>query len=90
MLSQVVGLAYDVTAVALQVEKAPLVALELLERGRGVLAASLEEIRTDILDLRRRHSELADRFVRLRDELEPPITQSTTFANQNRESSLQA
>jgi len=89
-LSQVVGLACDATAAALHVGEAPLVALNLLEQGRGVLAASLEEMRVDILNLQRKHSELADQFVRLRDELELPVTRNTSFMDENRKSSLHA
>jgi len=51
LLRQVVGLASDAAAVALRADKGPLAALELLEQGRGVLWASVEEIRADILSL---------------------------------------
>ena len=73
MLSLIVGLACDAAAIALNAEKDPLVALELLELGRGVLAASLEEMRTDILDLKERHPLLAENFLNLRDELSEPV-----------------
>ncbi len=69
-LSQVVGLASDAAAVALQAGKTPLAALCLLEQGRGVLGASLEELRADMLRLREMDPELAEHFVRVRDELE--------------------
>jgi tetratricopeptide (TPR) repeat protein len=59
MLSQVVGLAYDATAAAFHAGKTPQFALSLLEQGHGVLAASLEEVRTDVLDLQERQPELA-------------------------------
>lgn len=74
ILSQVAGLACDAASAALNVGKVPSLILNLLEQGRGVLAASLEQMRTDLLDLEAQHPELADEFVRLRDELEPPIT----------------
>ena len=91
MLSRVAGLTCDAAAAAaLQIEKAPSAALKLLEQGRGVLAASLEEMRTDILDLQGRHPELADKFVRLRDELERPITRNISFIDKDRMSPLQA
>ena len=76
MLSQVAGLACDAASAALNVGKVPSLILNLLEQGRGVLAASLEQMRPDLLDLEAQHPELADKFVRLRDELEPPITQN--------------
>ena len=69
LLRQVVGVASDAAAVALQAEKGALVALNFLEQGRGVLAASLDELRTDILGLRKIYPELADQFVHLRNEL---------------------
>ena len=74
-LSQVVGLASDAAAAALQAGQTPLTALRLLEQGRGVLGASLEEVRTDILNLRDRDPKLAEQFVRVRDELETGTTQ---------------
>lgn len=72
VLSQVVGLASNAAAAALRAGKGPIVALELVEKGRGVLAASLDQLRTDLHELRREHSGLADRFNHLRDELERP------------------
>ncbi len=69
-LSQVVGLASDAAAVALQAGKTPLAALCLLEQGRGVLGASLEELRADMRSLRDMDLELAEQFVRVREELE--------------------
>lgn len=76
VLSQVVGLASDAAAVALQARQTAAIALSLLEQGRGVLGTSIEEIRTDILDLRDKDSKLADQFLRLRDELETAATQN--------------
>ncbi|KAH7230721.1 CHAT domain-containing protein [Fusarium solani] len=67
-LGEIAGLACDAAAVAIQTED-PLTALDLLEQGQGLLGASLEEIRTDVLDLREAHPELAEDFERLRDEL---------------------
>ena len=72
-LSQIVGLACDASAAAFNAGKIPLIALNLLEQGRGVLGASLDDMWTDILDLRTRHPNLAERFISLRDELQPPI-----------------
>jgi tetratricopeptide (TPR) repeat protein len=86
MLAQVVGLASDAAAAALHSEKGPLVALNFLEQGRGVLAASLEEMRTDVRDLQERYPNLAARFVRLRDELDLPTTHSTSSMDSNQNS----
>lgn len=78
MLGQVVGLASDAAAVALNAGKDPLSALNLLELGRGVLGTSLEEMRTDVLDLRRRYPTLAERFVNIRDELDFPVARTVS------------
>ncbi|MCJ1448702.1 MAG: hypothetical protein MMC23_009219 [Stictis urceolatum] len=85
MLSEAVNLACDATAVALHVGKVPLFALSLLEKGRGLLADSLEEVRMDILDLRENHSDLADQFVRLRGELEQSVTRDTSLMSETRQ-----
>lgn len=77
LLRQVVGLASDAAAVALRADKGPLAALDLLEQGRGVLWASVEEIRADILPLQERNPELARAFIRLREELETPPSVDT-------------
>ncbi|KAL9121378.1 MAG: hypothetical protein Q9187_002062 [Circinaria calcarea] len=90
MLGQVVGFASDAAAVALYAEKGPLVALEFLEQGRGVLAASLEEMRTDVLDLQERYPKLAEQFVRLRDKLELPFSRNISSTEQSRGTSGQA
>ncbi|RYP61175.1 hypothetical protein DL771_010212 [Monosporascus sp. 5C6A] len=79
VLSQVVGLASNAAAAALRAGKGPLVALDLLEQGRGVLATSLEQLRTDLQDLRGKHGELAERFSRVRDELEQPVPHTPPF-----------
>jgi len=89
VLRQVVGLASNAAAVALEAKKGALVALTYLEQGRGVLATSLEEMRTDILDLWERYPELADRFVHLRDELDRSAMRDTSFLDQERVSSWQ-
>jgi tetratricopeptide (TPR) repeat protein len=90
VLRQVVGLASNAAAVALQAEKGALVALNFLEQGRGVLATSLEAMRTDILGLRERYPELADQFLRLRNELELSVTRNTSFLDEDHVSSWQA
>ena len=86
-LSQVVGLASDAAAAALHVGKRPLIALDFLEQGRGVLATSLEEMRTDILELREKQPKLAEQFSRLQDELGLPVMRKMSFIDNNRDSS---
>ncbi|KAH6887034.1 CHAT domain-containing protein [Thelonectria olida] len=73
-LSQVFGLASRGATAALRSGKGPLAALEFLEQGRGLLAASLEDMRTDILDLQAQHPRLAEQFTNLRNELDSPVT----------------
>lgn len=67
-LGEIAGLASDAAAVAIQCQDVG-AALDLLEQAQGLLGASLEEIRTDVLDLREEHPELAQNFEQLRDEL---------------------
>ncbi|KAH7159520.1 CHAT domain-containing protein [Dactylonectria estremocensis] len=81
LLGHVFFLASDTAAVALRLQKEPLVALQILEQGRGVLAASLEEMRTDVLDLQRSYPELARQFDNLRSELTQPVMRSTTLSD---------
>jgi hypothetical protein len=47
-------------------------ALRLLEGGRAVLLSQALDSRSDLTDLRREHPELAQRFIELRDMLDPP------------------
>ncbi|EXL64729.1 hypothetical protein FOPG_19016 [Fusarium oxysporum f. sp. conglutinans race 2 54008] len=101
LLSQAVGLASDAAAVALHIGKGPMPALELLETGRGVLASSLLDMRTDLSTLQQKFPELAQSFVSLRDQLDTPpsrgdlgTTQNSTMsarleADQRREASKQ-
>ncbi|KAJ0335479.1 hypothetical protein KNSL1_013585 [Colletotrichum chrysophilum] len=69
-----VGLASDAAAVALHVGQGPLPAIELLETGRGVIASSLQDIRTDLSSLEKEHPNLAKSFVDLRDLLDAPVS----------------
>ncbi|KAH7089885.1 CHAT domain-containing protein [Paraphoma chrysanthemicola] len=66
------GFASLAVAAALSAGKEPLDALKILEQGRGLFAMSLEELRTDVLDLREYDPQLADRFVALRNQLDLP------------------
>ncbi|KAK8135102.1 CHAT domain-containing protein [Apiospora sp. TS-2023a] len=72
LLGQLAGFASDAAAMALY-EQGPHAAIELLEQGRGVLAASLNEMRADALDLRKKHPGLSERFEYLRGLLAQPI-----------------
>ncbi|KAK9418571.1 putative CHAT domain-containing protein [Seiridium unicorne] len=82
ILGQIAGLASSAAAAALQVKKSPYIALSLLEQGRGILSASLEEMRTDVDELYENHSRLAERFDFLRSELDSPIIQKITSSDE--------
>ncbi|KAF5981746.1 putative 30S ribosomal protein S17P-like protein [Fusarium bulbicola] len=73
MLGRIEDLACDTAAVALHADKSPFFALSVLEKGRGVLAAAIEQIRVDILDLEDVHPDLAERFQELSQILDKPI-----------------
>jgi hypothetical protein len=81
ILTQISGLASDAAAISLAAEKSPYEAIRLLELGRGIIAISLDEIRADIYDLQRKHSELAKDYINLRDQLDAP-TALTHQANE--------
>lgn len=70
VLSQVVGLASDAAAAALQAGQSPMTALQLLEQGRGIIGASLQDMRSDVQDLAKEHPGLAERYRSLQAELD--------------------
>jgi len=70
LLSHAAGLAANTAGAALRMGKQPSEALSILEQGRGLLASSLDEIRTDIKELRDAFPDLAEQFIQLRDELD--------------------
>jgi CHAT domain-containing protein len=74
LLSEVVGLASDTAAIALMAEQTPYEAIRLLELGRGVIIASLNEMRADISDLQQKHPQLAEGYMSLRNQLDTPTT----------------
>jgi CHAT domain-containing protein len=64
------GIASFAAAFALQLGRDPVEALVFLESGRGLLIASLEELRSDIRGLQDAHRDLADQFEHLRSQLD--------------------
>ena len=72
LLTEVAGLASDAAAIALMVAKSSYEAIQLLELGRGIIAASLNELRADIFDLQQKHPQLAEDYISLRDQLDAP------------------
>jgi hypothetical protein len=89
LLRQISGLACDATAAALNAGKDPLLALTILEQGRGVIAASLEDSRADLSSLQDDYPDLAREYLHLRDRLEPNVTQNTPLLNQVQSLSIQ-
>ncbi|KAI8686836.1 CHAT domain-containing protein [Fusarium sp. Ph1] len=69
LLKRTGGLLSTAAALALHHGEDPLTALSLLEKGRGVIALSLDEINADVTDLEEKYPNLATNFVRLRSQL---------------------
>ena len=74
LLVNISGLASDAAAIALNAEKLPFDAIQLLELGREVIAGSLNEIRADISELQPKHPQLAEEYISLRDQLDTSET----------------
>ena len=72
LLTEVAGLASDAAAIALKAAKSPYEAIRLLEIGRGIIAASLNELRADVFDLQQKHPQLAEDYISLRNQLDAP------------------
>ncbi|KAM0542566.1 hypothetical protein ACHAPJ_012737 [Fusarium lateritium] len=70
ILGKVVGLASDAAAAAIQVGQPPMVALQLLEQGRGIIGTSLQDMRSDVPELERQHPQAAERYQALQAELD--------------------
>ncbi|KAF5530424.1 tetratricopeptide-like helical [Fusarium mexicanum] len=66
----VAGFSSDAAAAALNAGKGGFEVIRLLEMGRGSLASSVAELRTDITFLRREYPEMAEQFVGLQDQLQ--------------------
>lgn len=65
-----VGLASGAAAAALQAGQSPMADLQLLEQGRGIIGASLQDMRSDVQDLAEQHPHLAKRYRTLQSELD--------------------
>ncbi|KAM0443166.1 hypothetical protein ACHAQK_003528 [Fusarium lateritium] len=68
------GLATEAASISLYSGHDPVTALELLETARGVMAASINVLRSDIQDLAKEFPELADQFKYLREQLDSACT----------------
>lgn len=68
-LARLQGIVSNAAACAINA-KDPLLALELLEQGRGLVIGEILDNRSDLSDLRRAHPDLAERFEQLRNTLD--------------------
>ncbi|KAK2601561.1 hypothetical protein QQS21_004879 [Conoideocrella luteorostrata] len=75
VISTFAGVASDLCAFLLSANRFS-EALECLEQGRAVIISQLLDDRTDVFSLRRDHSQLADQYQSLVDEMNPPVRQS--------------
>ncbi|KAK1992548.1 hypothetical protein LX36DRAFT_617405 [Colletotrichum falcatum] len=71
LLVEAAGVASDAAALAILAGQ-PVTAVSWLEAGRGVLAGALQDIRTDLSNLRRDHASLAAAFEESRSILDAP------------------
>ncbi|KAF4952489.1 hypothetical protein FGADI_6723 [Fusarium gaditjirri] len=81
MLQSISGLGSRAAAAALSAGKDVLHALGLLESGREIINGLLMEVRQDVIEIRQHDADLAERFSRLRDELENPTSASSLSPN---------
>ncbi|KAH7007380.1 CHAT domain-containing protein [Ilyonectria destructans] len=65
-----VGFASDAAAIALLAGESPYAALRLLETGRGLIMSSLLGLRSDIDDLQQDRPELAEEYLKFRDQID--------------------
>ncbi|PNP61433.1 hypothetical protein FNYG_13828 [Fusarium nygamai] len=69
LLLKIGGASPEAAGLALHLGEDPMVALSLLEKGRGIFALSLDEMRADINSLEEQCPDLASRFVAIREQL---------------------
>lgn len=82
LLTDLVGLASDASAIALNAAKTSFDAVQVFELGRGLITGSLNEIRIDISDLQQKHPQLAEEYITLRDQLNVPPVSTERYMNQ--------
>uniref|UniRef100_A0A0B7JTD4 CHAT domain-containing protein n=1 Tax=Bionectria ochroleuca TaxID=29856 RepID=A0A0B7JTD4_BIOOC len=84
------GLGCDAAALGLKTGRDGLAALLLLEQGRCVLSESIQDIRTNLNDLRGKHPQKAEDFIRVRSELEDPMIEVMSILESSDQSFVQA
>ncbi|KAF5637706.1 30S ribosomal S17P protein [Fusarium sp. NRRL 52700] len=87
ILTIAAGLSSDAAGLALQLGEAPMVALNMLEKGRGMIASSLDDLHMDLDNIKATHPDLATRFISLRNQLgRDSITQGNASLAWNQDS----
>jgi hypothetical protein len=93
VVSHFSGLAADACSLALQVGEGPSKALELLERGRGVILGLLMDDRSNTSELRAANLTLCERYESLRLKINTPlqtiISQKTVTMSKSRSEAIQ-
>ncbi|KAF5588766.1 tetratricopeptide-like helical [Fusarium pseudocircinatum] len=69
LLLKIGGVSSEAAGLALHLGEDPLVALSLLEKGRGIFALSLDEMRADIRSLEEQCPDLTRKFITLREHI---------------------
>ncbi|KAF5680750.1 30S ribosomal S17P protein [Fusarium denticulatum] len=69
LLLKIGGVSSEAAGLALHLGENPMIALSLLEKGRGMFALSLDEMRADINSLEEQCPDLASRFVTIHEQL---------------------
>ncbi|SCO55531.1 uncharacterized protein FFMR_12687 [Fusarium fujikuroi] len=85
LLLKIGGASSEAAGLALHLDQDPLVALSLLEKGRGIFALSLDEIRADINALEQQCPDLASKFVLLREQLSASTSSGKTLDTEDPE-----
>ncbi|KAF5614490.1 30S ribosomal S17P protein [Fusarium sp. NRRL 25303] len=85
LLLKIGGVSSEAAGLALHLDEDPLVALSLLEKGRGIFALSLEEMRADINALEEQCPDLARKFVSLREQLSASTSSGKTLDTEDPE-----
>ncbi|EXL47695.1 hypothetical protein FOCG_11849 [Fusarium oxysporum f. sp. radicis-lycopersici 26381] len=85
LLLKIGGVSSEAAGLALHLGEDPSVALSLLEKGRGMFALSLDEMRADIKSLEEQCPDLASKFITLREQLSSPSTSGRTLDTEDPE-----
>ncbi|KAI2632251.1 CHAT domain-containing protein [Hypoxylon sp. NC1633] len=78
ILSSAVGISSDAAAIALHFDKGPLAAINCLETGRAIIAGAILQ-QNDVTVLEKIRPDLAQTFLKLRDQLDSPDLRSSEY-----------